>query len=48
MNLKIYSLIAAGAFVLSVQSGCKKDFLDKTPIDQVTARLLQMPQLPRN
>jgi hypothetical protein len=37
MNLKIYSLIAAGAFVLSVQSGCKKDFLDKTPIDQVTA-----------
>jgi len=37
MNLKIYSLIAAGAFVLSVQSGCKKDFLDKTPIDQVTS-----------
>ena len=37
MNFKIYSLIAAGAFVLSVQSGCKKDFLDKTPINQVTA-----------
>jgi len=37
MNSKIYSLIAAGAFVLSVQSGCKKDFLDKKPINQVTA-----------
>ena len=37
MKFKIYSLIAAGAFVLSVQSGCKKDFLDKQPIDQVTA-----------
>ncbi|CAM4157938.1 Starch-binding associating with outer membrane [Pedobacter westerhofensis] len=37
MNSKIYSLIAAGAFVLSVQSGCKKDFLDKNPINQVTA-----------
>lgn len=37
MNVKIYSLIAAGAFVLAVQSGCKKDFLDKKPINQVTA-----------
>jgi hypothetical protein len=37
MNSKIYTLIAAGAFVLSVQSGCKKDFLDKKPINQVTA-----------
>ncbi|QNK62201.1 RagB/SusD family nutrient uptake outer membrane protein [Pedobacter sp. PAMC26386] len=36
MNLKIYSLIAAGAFVLSVQSGCKKDFLKKDPIDKIT------------
>jgi len=36
MNLKIYSLIAAGAFVLSVQSGCKKDFLSKDPIDKIT------------
>jgi hypothetical protein len=37
MKLKIYSLIAAGTFVLSVQSGCKKDFLDKQPSNQVTA-----------
>ena len=37
MKLKIYSLIAAGAFVLSVQSGCKKDFLDQTPVNDVTA-----------
>lgn len=36
MKFKLYSLIAAGAFVLSVQTGCKKDFLDKQPIDQVT------------
>lgn len=36
MNLKIYSLIAAGAFVLSVQTGCKKDFLQKDPINQLT------------
>lgn len=36
MKLKIYSLIAAGAFVLSVQSGCKKSFLDKSPTNQVT------------
>lgn len=36
MNLKIYSLIAAGAFVLSVQSGCKKDFLQKDPANQLT------------
>jgi hypothetical protein len=37
MKLKLYSLIAAGTFVLSVQSGCKKDFLDKQPSNQVTA-----------
>lgn len=37
MRYKIYSLIAAGAFVLSVQSGCKKDFLEKTPFNTVTA-----------
>lgn len=37
MRFKIYSLIAAGAFVLSVQSGCKKNFLDQTPVNQVTA-----------
>lgn len=37
MRLKIYSLIAAGAFVLSVQTGCKKNFLDQTPVNQVTA-----------
>jgi len=36
MKYKIYSLIAAGAFVLSVQSGCKKDFLEKNPFNQVT------------
>jgi hypothetical protein len=36
MKYKIYSLIAAGAFVLSVQSGCKKDFLEKTPFNTVT------------
>jgi len=36
MKFRIYSLIAAGAFVLSVQSGCKKDFLEKTPFNQVT------------
>lgn len=36
MRLQIYSLIAAGAFVLSVQSGCKKDFLDKSPFNQAT------------
>ena len=39
MKLKIYSLIAAGAFVLSVQSGCKKNFLDQTPVNQVTAEV---------
>ena len=37
MRSKIYALIAAGTLVLSVQSGCKKDFLDKTPFNQVTA-----------
>lgn len=36
MRFKLYSIIAAGAFVLSVQSGCKKDFLDKQPQNQVT------------
>ncbi|WP_219224207.1 RagB/SusD family nutrient uptake outer membrane protein [Pedobacter antarcticus] len=36
MRYRIYTLIAAGAFVLSVQSGCKKDFLDKNPFNQVT------------
>ena len=39
MNLKIYSLIAAGAFVLSIQSGCKKDFLKKDPIDKITGEI---------
>jgi hypothetical protein len=35
MRLKIYSMIAAGAFTLALAS-CKKDFLDKQPISQVT------------
>ena len=39
MNLKIYSLIAAGALVLSIQSGCKKDFLSKDPIDKITGEV---------
>lgn len=34
MNLKIYSIIAASAVVLTLGS-CKKDFLDKSPITQV-------------
>lgn len=37
MKTKIYSLLAAGTLALTIQSGCKKDFLDKTPINQVTA-----------
>ncbi|WP_442590212.1 RagB/SusD family nutrient uptake outer membrane protein [Pedobacter sp. AW31-3R] len=36
MRLKIYSLIAAGAFVLSVQTGCKKNFLDQSPVNSAT------------
>ncbi len=35
MKLKIYSMIAAGALSLTLAS-CKKDFLDKQPISQVT------------
>jgi len=35
MKLKIYSMIAAGAFTLALTS-CKKDFLDKQPLSQVT------------
>ncbi len=34
MKLRIYSIIAAGAFVISLSS-CKKDFLDKNPVSQV-------------
>lgn len=37
MKTKIYSLAAIAAFTLTVQSGCKKDFLEKNPINQVTA-----------
>ncbi|TKC05527.1 RagB/SusD family nutrient uptake outer membrane protein [Pedobacter polaris] len=36
MKTKIYSLLAFGALALTVQSGCKKDFLEKDPINQVT------------
>ncbi|MCZ4245636.1 RagB/SusD family nutrient uptake outer membrane protein [Pedobacter punctiformis] len=35
MKLKIYSIIAAGTITLALSS-CKKDFLDKQPISQVT------------
>lgn len=37
MKTKIYSLAALAALTLTVQSGCKKDFLEKNPINQVTA-----------
>lgn len=36
MKLKIYSLVAAAALTITLQSGCKKDFLDKQPFNQVT------------
>jgi len=36
MKLKIYSLVAAAALTITMQSGCKKDFLDKQPFNQVT------------
>jgi len=29
MKLKIYSLVAAAALTITLQSGCKKDFLEK-------------------
>jgi hypothetical protein len=35
MKLKIYSLITVGALTMALSS-CKKDFLDKQPISQVT------------
>lgn len=36
MKLKLYSIITAAAITISVQSACKKDFLDKKPFNQVT------------
>ena len=36
MKLKLYSIITAAAITLSLQSACKKDFLDKKPFNQVT------------
>jgi len=37
MKLKIYSLVATAALAITLQSGCKKDFLEKQPFNQVTA-----------
>ena len=36
MKLNIYKLVAAATIALTLQSGCKKDFLDKQPFNQVT------------
>ncbi|NQX43659.1 SusD family protein [Pedobacter steynii] len=36
MKIKLYSIITAAAITLSLQSACKKDFLDKKPFNQVT------------
>jgi len=36
MKLKLYSIITAAAITISLQSACKKDFLDKKPFNQVT------------
>lgn len=37
MRIKLYSILAAAALTVGVQSSCKKDFLDKQPFNQVTA-----------
>lgn len=36
MKLKLYSIITAAAITISLQTACKKDFLDKKPFNQVT------------
>lgn len=36
MRIKLYSLLAAAALTIGVQSSCKKDFLEKTPFNQKT------------
>jgi len=37
MKLKIYTFAAAAAMAVTFQTGCKKDFLDKQPFNQVTS-----------
>ncbi|WP_443946188.1 RagB/SusD family nutrient uptake outer membrane protein [Pedobacter sp. AW1-32] len=37
MKLKIYTLAAVAAMAITLQTGCKKDFLDKQPFNQVTS-----------
>ena len=37
MKTKIYIVIAIGVLAITAQSSCKKDFLEKDPINQVTA-----------
>ncbi|WP_316823605.1 RagB/SusD family nutrient uptake outer membrane protein [Pedobacter gandavensis] len=37
MRIKLYSFLVAGALTLALQTSCKKDFLDKKPIVDVSA-----------
>ncbi|WP_316746031.1 RagB/SusD family nutrient uptake outer membrane protein [Pedobacter gandavensis] len=36
MRIKLYSILAAAALTMGLQTSCKKDFLDKNPFNQVT------------
>ena len=36
MRIKLYSILAAAALTIGVQTSCKKDFLDKNPFNQKT------------